>query len=56
MIGNSLFSTYTLAFWIASIILMIAMIGSLIIARADSDDHETHTERLIPNGEESAKE
>ena len=37
LIGKSLMSTYTLAFWIASIILMVAMIGALIIARKESD-------------------
>lgn len=35
LIGQSLMSTYTLAFWIASIILTIAMIGGLILARKD---------------------
>ncbi len=35
LIGRSLMSTYTLAFWIASIILTIAMIGALIIARSE---------------------
>jgi len=35
MIGRSLMSTYTLAFWIASIILMIALIGALIISRKE---------------------
>jgi NADH-quinone oxidoreductase subunit J len=35
LIGQSLMSTYTLAFWIVSIILTVAMIGSLIIARKD---------------------
>ena len=38
MIGKSLMSTYTLAFWIASIILTVAMIGALILARSDEDD------------------
>jgi NADH-quinone oxidoreductase subunit J len=35
LIGQSLMSTYTLAFWIASIILTVAMIGGLILARKD---------------------
>jgi NADH:ubiquinone oxidoreductase subunit 6 (subunit J) len=35
LIGQSLMSTYTLAFWIASMILTIAMIGGLIMARKD---------------------
>ncbi len=35
LIGQSLMSTYTLAFWIASIILTIAMIGGLILARKE---------------------
>jgi NADH:ubiquinone oxidoreductase subunit 6 (subunit J) len=35
LIGQSLMSTYTLAFWIVSIILTVAMIGSLILARKD---------------------
>ncbi len=35
LIGKSLMSTYTLAFWIVSIVLTVAMIGSLIIARKD---------------------
>ncbi len=35
LIGRSLMSTYTLAFWIASIILTIAMIGALILAKAE---------------------
>ena len=35
LIGQSLMSTYTLAFWIVSIVLTVAMIGSLIIARKD---------------------
>ena len=37
LVGRSLMSTYTLAFWIASIILMIAMIGALILARSEND-------------------
>lgn len=36
VIGKSLMSTYTLAFWIASVILMLAMIGALILARGES--------------------
>ncbi len=43
LIGRSLMSTYTLAFWIASIILMVAMIGSLILARSEKDDNEEET-------------
>lgn len=35
MIGRSLMSTYTLAFWIASVILMIAMVGALILAKGE---------------------
>ncbi len=35
LIGQSLMSTYTLAFWIVSIVLTIAMIGGLILARKD---------------------
>lgn len=35
LIGQSLMSTYTLAFWIVSIVLTVAMIGSLILARKD---------------------
>lgn len=38
MIGRSLMSTYTLAFWIASIILTIAMIGSMILARKEDEE------------------
>jgi hypothetical protein len=30
-------TTYTLAFWVASLILTIAMIGSLIIARSEKE-------------------
>lgn len=37
MIGRSLMSTYTLIFWIASIILMIAMIGALILSKAEDE-------------------
>ncbi|MFH1676795.1 MAG: NADH-quinone oxidoreductase subunit J [bacterium] len=37
LIGKSMMTTYTLAFWIASIVLMVAMIGSLIIARTEKD-------------------
>ena len=37
LVGRSLMTTYTLAFWIASVILAIAMIGSLIFARAEKD-------------------
>lgn len=37
LVGTSLMTTYVLGFWIASIILMIAMIGALIIARAEKD-------------------
>jgi NADH:ubiquinone oxidoreductase subunit 6 (subunit J) len=40
LIGRSLMSTYTLAFWIASVILMIAMIGALIIARGEEEPGE----------------
>ncbi len=35
LVGKSLMSTYTLAFWIASIILIIAMVGALIIASTE---------------------
>jgi len=35
LVGRSLMSTYTLAFWIASVILLVAMIGALIIAKHD---------------------
>jgi NADH:ubiquinone oxidoreductase subunit 6 (subunit J) len=35
LIGRSLMSTYTLAFWIASVILMIAMVGALILAKGE---------------------
>lgn len=35
LVGKSLMSTYTLAFWIASVILIIAMVGALIIASAE---------------------
>ena len=37
LVGKSMMTTYTLAFWIASIVLVIAMIGSLIIARTEKD-------------------
>jgi NADH:ubiquinone oxidoreductase subunit 6 (subunit J) len=37
LVGRSLMTTYTLAFWIASVILAIAMIGALILARGESD-------------------
>lgn len=37
LVGKSLMTTYTLAFWIASLVLTIAMIGSLIIARSEKD-------------------
>jgi hypothetical protein len=37
LVGRSLMTTYTLAFWIASVVLVIAMIGSLIFARAEKD-------------------
>jgi NADH-quinone oxidoreductase subunit J len=35
MIGRSLMITYTLAFWVASLMLTIAMIGSLFLAKKD---------------------
>lgn len=37
LVGRSLMTTYTLAFWIASIILTIALIGALILARSEKD-------------------
>jgi len=37
LVGRSLMTTYTLAFWIASVILAIAMIGALILARGEGD-------------------
>ncbi len=37
LIGRSLMTTYTLAFWVASIILTIAMIGALILTRSEKD-------------------
>ncbi len=37
LVGQSLMTTYTLVFWIVSVILMIAMIGALILARAERD-------------------
>lgn len=37
LIGRSMMTTYTLAFWIASVILLVAMVGSLILARAEAD-------------------
>jgi NAD(P)H-quinone oxidoreductase subunit 6 len=40
LIGRSLMSTYTLAFWIASIILTVAMIGALILAKAEKSRKE----------------
>jgi len=45
-LGQSLMSTYTLIFWVASFILTVAMIGSLYIARKD-DGMQTD-----PRGEE----
>lgn len=57
MVGKSLMSTYTLAFWIASIILMIAMIGALIIARAeDAKAEEKKVEEKPTEGEEVKSE
>jgi NADH:ubiquinone oxidoreductase subunit 6 (subunit J) len=37
LVGKSLMSTYTLAFWVASIVLTISMIGGLILARSEKD-------------------
>jgi len=37
LIGKSLMTTYTLVFWIASVILTVAMIGALILARSERD-------------------
>jgi len=37
LVGRSLMTTYTLAFWVASAILTIAMIGALILARSERD-------------------
>jgi len=52
MIGKSLMSTYTLAFWIASIVLTVAMIGSLIIARSETD--EPHGDTLVDRTEKKS--
>ena len=35
MLGRSLMITYPLAFWVASFILTITIIGSLLLARKD---------------------
>lgn len=40
LVGQSLMSTYTLAFWIASIVLTIAMIGALILSRREDDEKD----------------
>jgi NAD(P)H-quinone oxidoreductase subunit 6 len=37
LVGKSLMTTYTLAFWIASILLTVSMIGALILARSEKD-------------------
>ena len=37
LIGRSLMTTYTLAFWVASVILLVAMVGALILARTEAD-------------------
>ena len=37
LVGKSLMTTYTLAFWVVSALLTIAMIGALILARSEKD-------------------
>lgn len=46
VLGQSLMSTYTLIFWVASFLLTVAMIGSLYIARKDDGI------QVDPRGEE----
>ena len=55
MVGKSLMSTYTLAFWVVSIILMIAMVGSLILARSEKRKSADSTDPSANQGGSEAK-
>jgi NADH-quinone oxidoreductase subunit J len=40
-IGQTLFSTYLFPFEVASLILLVAMIGAIVLAKRDSGENET---------------
>jgi NADH-quinone oxidoreductase subunit J len=50
-IGQTLFSTYLFPFEVASLILLVAMIGAIVLAKRDVGEHEAKDVTRVPGAQ-----